>query len=478
MRVMHVGWGFQPWRGGGLISYAEDVMEAQAERGHEVAYFFAGRRYPLLPRPRLHRWRRRGVSMLEVLNSPIPVGLDRGTRFPELDLDEPATEALFRRALHRVRPDVVHLQELTGLPSALIEVAERAGVPLVMTLQDYFGLCPTLKLYDSHGQICMRTRPGPECTVCCRDAPASAMVGRGMTTSFEIDRLTARLPAPIREPVQRRLRSTARSAGSGAHRRAAGASAPAPDHRSADAYQRRRDVNLARLGRVDVLAGMSSRVTEIHALLGVDAGALRTVHLTLAHLERLTPRVVEEPPRPVRFVTLTGAQNEQKGARVLLAAVAALAASGLGGSYALDVYGPVDPELGADLERVPEVRLAGSYGEPDELDAVLESADVGIVPSVWEEAFGFVGLELLAKGIPVIGSARGGIPDYTVPGETGWLNRSCTGEELAEIMRGVIGDPGQVVELNRSIRDRRHELVKPLGRHLDELEAIYAEVAR
>src|SRR5919202_5707382 len=92
MRILHAGWGFRPWRGGGLISYAEDVMEAQAAHGHHVAYFFAGRRYPLARRPHVRTWRRRGVRMLEVRSAPIPVGLDHGTRFPSLDLEEPDLE--------------------------------------------------------------------------------------------------------------------------------------------------------------------------------------------------------------------------------------------------------------------------------------------------------------------------------------------------------------------------------------------------
>src|SRR5437763_2845638 len=213
MRVLHVGWGFRPWRGGGLIVYAEDVMEGQAARGHDVAYFFAGRRYPRVRRPRLHRWRRRGVAMLELLSSPIAVGLDRGTRFPELDLEEPATEAAFRRVLRARGPDVVHVQELTGLPSSLLEVARHESVPVVMTLQDYQALCPTLKLYDSHGEICLRTEPGPECVTCCRDAPPGPIVTRGVTTAFEIERLTARLPARVRAGARRALTGAAPTAG-------------------------------------------------------------------------------------------------------------------------------------------------------------------------------------------------------------------------------------------------------------------------
>ena len=136
-------------------------------------------------------------------------------------------------------------------------------------------------------------------------------------------------------------------------------------------------------------------------------------------------------------------------------------------------------ETAARIESLPDGHRALSavdHSGGEEVGSVLDRADVGIVPSVWEEALGFVGLELLAKGIPVIGNARGGIPDYTIPGQTGWLNHSCTGAELAEIMAGVIADPAQVVHLNRSIRERRDELVKPLDRHLDELDEIYREL--
>ncbi len=76
-----------------------------------------------------------------------------------------------------------------------------------------------------------------------------------------------------------------------------------------------------------------------------------------------------------------------------------------------------------------------------ELDSVLDDVDVGIVPSIWEEAYGFVGPEFLAKGIPVIANAIGGMPEYTRDGETGWLNRSCSALELARIMGDISRKP-------------------------------------
>ena len=131
----------------------------QVRRGDEVSYFFSGRYYPYLGGPRLKRWSRDGVTMLEVVNSPL---YDHG-RQPKLELDEPRTERLFERAIQQVRPQVVHFHELAGLPSSLLDVVRRAGTPSVMTLADYFPLCSTFKLFDSEGRVCLRREVGADC---------------------------------------------------------------------------------------------------------------------------------------------------------------------------------------------------------------------------------------------------------------------------------------------------------------------------
>ena len=48
-------------------------MHEQASRGHEVSYFFSGRYYPWLRRPRLRRWQLGPAQMLEVVGSPCVV---------------------------------------------------------------------------------------------------------------------------------------------------------------------------------------------------------------------------------------------------------------------------------------------------------------------------------------------------------------------------------------------------------------------
>ena len=480
MRILHVGWGFTPWRGGGLIAYAEQLMAAQAAAGHDVSYFCAGRRVPLLRRPRVHRWRRDGVRVHEILNCPVPHGGDTGTRVPDIELGEPRSERIFEQTLARVRPQLVHVHELAGLPSSLIDIAKDRGMPVVMTLQDYYLLCPTIKLYDHLGQVCHRREPGADCRVCCRDGAVDTSHHETQTLGAALVQLGERHPA-ARERYWRHVAPrVARLPGAPAvaRERKAPPAPPVPVGIAppAEVYDRRRHLNVARLGRVDALLAMSHRVAEIYTELGVPADRIRTLHLTLRHLGRLSPRSLAAAPAPVLFAAMNGASSRQKGAEVIIDAVRRLEVAGYGGRYRLRLLGGVDDRYRAELEAVPSVELGGVFGQ-SELDELLDDVDVGIVPSVWEEAYGYVGVEFLAKGIPVLGNAIGGIPDYARPGVTGWLNERCDGQGLAELMAHVVDHPDEVLALHRGIVARRAELLKPLSRHVAELDEVYAAIA-
>jgi Glycosyl transferase 4-like domain len=323
VHVVHVGWGFRPWRPGGLIAYAEDLMAAQVRCGHEVSYFLSGRHYPLLRRPRLKRWRRDGVTLHEVINGPIVFGGERGTRYPEHDLSDPWIEGCFEALLHERRPEVVHIQELAGLPSSLIELAKRADIPVLMTLQDYFPLCSTMRLYDSTGAVCLRRDIGEDCVTTNATAPGDAGPLIAQTLRFELQRAKSALPgvrrinfapaSPVVEPVLSKASRVSRSIRSSQLEE--GAAFTSSRAELAAAYQRRRDVNLERLRQVDRLVAQSRRVAEIYRLLGIDAGNLQHVPLTVAHLEHLRPRAFNAPPRPVTFGTIDGCASPSKGVR-------------------------------------------------------------------------------------------------------------------------------------------------------------------
>ena len=476
MRVLHVGWGFRPFRIGGLIAYVEDLAAEQAARGHEVAYFFAGRHLPRADRPRLRRWRRGQVQMLELFDCPIVVGAERGTLDPDRDLSEPGTEAAFRAALESFAPDVVHVQELSGLPSSLLEIPRERGIPVVLSLEDYQLLCPVIKLYDAEELNCKRLKPGHMCAVCCQDAPAdnSHLVrrtledlvipggDRGLALANNV------LNAVRHQPLARAALN--RVAGGPGRTDTPDEDRTAP----AAAYDRRRDVNVARMSSVDLILAMSTGVKAICARLGVAEEKLRVLHFTLSHLDGLRPSGRTRPGDPPVFAVLNGCSSRAKGVDLVRRALGVVDATP-GASMRLQVWGYVSPAARAWLAAHPAVELRGNYANSD-LPRILETVDVGIVPSVWEEAYGYTGIEFLAAGVPVIGTPRGGIPDYTRTGETGWLLDDADGDELGRLIARLAAAPDEVAAMRASVAERRDALVKAMSTHADELDAVYSEL--
>lgn len=479
MKILHVGYGFRPFRGGGLITYSEDLMDAQVERGHNVAYFCAGRYYGPGKKPIRKRWIRQGVTIYEVVNPPVIHGGDLGTLDPRAELEEPQSEVFFQRTLEEFRPDVIHIQQLAGLPSSLIGIAKGSKVPVVMTLQDYYLLCPTLKLYDHDRRICLSNHVGERCVMCCQNAYKSAGILAGASRYYDRERLKSLLPSGVRRFLKLLLKQV-RGAGATRIGRAESEDTKQEPKRGLPAvlgaeFQARRDWNVEYLNQVDLLIAQSHRVKEIYEILGVDESRMRTMQLTLAHIGTLKRNHLGSITGPINFATLNGCINPKKGAEVISGALKILHERSLLDSFRLFVWGGLEDGTRKELGGFPNV-IQRSWYSVDQLDSMLESVHVGLVPSTWEEAYGFVGVEFLAKGIPVIGNAIGGIVDYTLPGVTGWLNYTNDAAGLADIMAQLIRNPREIEQMHASIISRYHEIIKPMGRHCEEMIAVYEDL--
>jgi glycosyltransferase involved in cell wall biosynthesis len=128
-------------------------------------------------------------------------------------------------------------------------------------------------------------------------------------------------------------------------------------------------------------------------------------------------------------------------------------------------------------QKAEELGLASSVrflGWVDDLASVLPRWDVLVMPSL-EEGFPIAALDAMAAGLPVVGSAVGGVPELVEDGKTGWLVPPRDVEALASRIRLLLNNPEQRLAMGaaaqRRVRDHFSlaQMVESFGKLYDEL---------
>lgn len=204
---------------------------------------------------------------------------------------------------------------------------------------------------------------------------------------------------------------------------------------------------------------------------GVDPAKVHVIHNGIDVDKWHAPRTDEEravqaevverygvdTSRPT--VMFVGRITRQKGLPYFLRAARLLAPEV---QIILCAGAPDTPEIAAEVDALVAELQAERSGvilitemlPQKQVAALLDAADVFITPSVYEP-LGIVNLEAMALGLPVVGTATGGIPDVIVDGETGFLvpieqlndgtgtplNPEQFEQDMADRLMRVLSDP-------------------------------------
>ena len=140
---------------------------------------------------------------------------------------------------------------------------------------------------------------------------------------------------------------------------------------------------------------------------------------------------------PVRFGYL-GRIEASKGVDILLGACRRLPPQG----WSLTVAGRAAD--GLDRYRAMTEGLPVSFAGFAERDAFLDGIDCLVVPPIWPEPFGRTVAEAYGRGVPVIGTAIGGIGEQIGPGP--WLVPPGDDAALAAAMARIVAEPRRLAE--------------------------------
>lgn len=142
------------------------------------------------------------------------------------------------------------------------------------------------------------------------------------------------------------------------------------------------------------------------------------------------------------LVVYCGRLEDEKGVQVLIDALPLLREQQPEARAVIIGTGSATARLKARAHR----RRLGSavtftgYIPDDDVRAIVAAADVAVVPSLYEP-FGFVALEAMALGAPVVVSRTGGLATIVEDGRTGRLTTPGDAADLARVLGEVLSAP-------------------------------------
>jgi glycosyltransferase involved in cell wall biosynthesis len=416
LRIALVVHKFPPSSLGGTEIYTQNLARELSRQGHEVFVFYrddeaSGRRGKVTWEEREgFRACRVSKDMDSISASPLAEFLD--TFF------NPSIEEAFDRFLDEAQPDLVHFQHVMLLSYRLIAAAKRRGLPVLLTLHDYWFICANSQLVWPDAQICQGKALGLNCARCVLSA-----------------RLQSPLARVLRPPVAVLLQV--------------------------------RDVLVRRAAlKADQLIAPSRFLIREYVEAGWPADLF--VHLEngidVERIRRYSHH--PSPDRRVRF-TYLGSLAWQKGVHVLIEAFRGVSPD----AARLRIYGDptVFPEYAERIRSAANPANTSFEGAVpnEEVGRVLAETDVLVVPSLWYENSPVVIQEALAADVPVIASRVGALPEK-INDEQRLFPVGDVGELQAIIHRVI--EAGGVVEDSKDVQKPQS-----IGEATEKLVRLYTE---
>lgn len=341
------------------------------------------------------------LSTREYTYKNIPVVAVRHKTMP-IDVHTSCEDSeIYRFALgflkNKERYDVLHCAHPMRL-TPFLKAARELGLPYILTLTDFWFICPKIFLQTSSGTLCSGPEGGEVCSRLCPDLP-SKFIGRRLETAKEILSGAKAIIAPSRF--------------------------------------------LAALFKKEFPDLKISLVRH-----GMDSGSLKRNTRTYKRGDELV-------------FGYTGGLAPHKGVHLLLKAFRELEAASarltVYGSYSHEMeYSQFLLKIAEGDKRI---EFCGNY-QPAEVGGILDGIDVLVIPSVVYESYSLALHEALACNVPVIAADIGAANEEITNSMNGFLFRAGDENELKRKLQDITEQPEILNEIKKNLDQHNPTLVE------------------
>ena len=412
MKVLIAIHGFPPTYYAGSERAAERIAQWLLEHGHHVEVFTCEKLDD--PNTRVETSTENGIVIHRLYYD-----LKAGDYFQNL-YDDPRVGDAFQDVLDQNTFDIVHVVSGYLLGGQVIHRAKAAGLPVILTLTEFWFMCYRLNLLTVNNEMCIGPETDEKCMRCVLE-----------------DQRRYRLPAERVPAVMDAFWGVAKHA-----RFAKGHTAT---------VARRREVLMTALEAVDLVICPSQFIMSKFQEYNFNTSQF--VHLR--HGLKQPPKKFQPSANQGTLrLGYTGQIKPHKGVDLIIDAVIPLLESGE--NVSLDIWGSkagspaYGDELEAQTKNYPAIRWEGSYNSGQLWD-VLSTLDILIVPSRWYENSPTVILEAQTFGLPVITTRLGGMQELVQHEKSGLLFELNNAKDLRTQIQRLLREPNLLAQLRAGI---------------------------
>ena len=445
MKILYITNGYKPHRWAGTETYTAGIAEEMAQRRHSVEVLCAG------------AWDKgdqywNGVTKDIQNNIPVHRIHVNWAKAPDpfaYLYDNPVVAKYLQRLLCEMQPDAVHVTSCETLSASVLQTVKDMDLPLVLSLTDFWFLCPRINLLHSDGSNCSGQTSAADCLDC-------KMLDNGKYRQLK-KFVPIKLLHPVLEMVAQYPQLTRRRGLRGL----------------AGKMQERKTFLRHSLTLPDQVITASNFVKDIFEANGVSIPiVVQSYGHDLSWLNSYRGKLKSDKIR----LGYVGQLIEAKGVHLILQALSEVPDS-LMDSFSLVIYGNLDhtPAYGQRLRelaaRFSNVSFAGTY-QHVESARVFAEIDVLLVPSIWYD-FPLIIHEAFATRTPVIATNLGSMAETVLPGLSGLLFERGNEKDLAVQLTRVLSEPGLLKNLQANL-----PVVKSTREEVTELENLYDTVTK
>ena len=445
MKILLITNGFPPMRWAGTETYTAGIAQELLIRGNQVNVLCAG------------NWEEGQDNFNgftdDIFNS-VPI---RRINLNWLKSPDPSTylynnpeiAGYLPQYLDEFKPDLVHITSCETLSASVVDVVKEYGLPSVLTLTDFWFLCPRINLFKSSNENCDGLTTPWECLKC---QLLNTKVYRWPRKLLP-EGLTSWMLMKLSEhPVLTRQRGLRGFAGD---------------------MKKRKEYLSEAITKPDVRITASNFVREIYKsnLPDLSMKILPYGH-DLSWVNEDSPKTKSQKLR-LGFI---GQIIPVKGVHILVEAINKINLV-YEDRIIVYIYGNIDHDpdykkrLGKLIGDCDNIIFRGTYLHDKSAD-IFSEIDFLVVPSIWYD-FPLIIYEAFATKTPVIATNLGGMAEAVDHEVNGLLFECGDANDLSKQIRRLIENPGLLTKLKQGMSP-----VIPMKDHVDQLEIIYKGLVR